>query len=196
MSMAFARAASIAGHPLPVLSLTLLALAFRDGADQGTLVRIGIGLALYATVLLGYSWWRVRAGHWRHVDASQTGERQQLNRVLLGLILAGAALAAVSLSMMLALQLALASLPIVLALLTSRWCTLSLHLAFIVYASALLAPVSTAAAVALLLFAAVLAWSRLRLARHSPRDLVAGASAGAVAGLLAWAIPQLPAWQG
>lgn len=196
MSLGFARTASIAGHPLPMLSLTLFALAFHAGADRATLVRTGAGLALFAVILLGYSWWRVRAGHWIHVDASHVSERQQLNRVLVGLIMAGAVVAALSSSMTLALQLTLAALPIVIALLTTRWCKLSLHLAFVVYAASLIAPVSMATSIALLLFAAVLAWSRLRLQRHIPRDLLAGAAAGALAGALAWAIPQLPAWQG
>jgi hypothetical protein len=196
MPLFLARAASIIGHPLPVLSLALLALSFHRGADGPALLRIGGGLALFAAVVLGYSWWRVRSGHWQHVDASDAAERRHLNRFLLGLLLCGAFVAAIASAPLLALQLALAGLLVLIALLAARWCKLSLHLAFAVYASALLAAVSTPAALLLLLLAVVLAWSRLRLARHAPRDRVAGAWAGALAGVLARAIPLLPAWQG
>ena len=37
--------------------------------------------------------------------------------------------------------------------------------------------------IALVLFAAVVAWSRLHLQRHVPRDLVAGVCTGLLAGL-------------
>ncbi|GAA4861440.1 phosphatase PAP2 family protein [Luteimonas vadosa] len=196
MSQGLARAASIAGHPLPVLSLTLLALARHEGADPSGLVGIGAGLAVFAAVVLGYSWWRVRQGHWRHVDASQAAERQHLNRFLLGLLLAAAAVAALAGLPLLALRLALAGLLVLVALLLARWCKPSLHLAFAVYAAALLAIAWPAAAITMLAFAAVLAWSRLRLARHAPRDLVAGFWAGALAGVLARMVPLLPGWQG
>lgn len=194
MPVALARALSILGHPLPVLALALLALAAHDGADAATLRQAGAGFALFAAVVMAYSWWRVRRGQWRHVDASGVDERRHLNRFLLLLLLAGAALAAVAPLPALALRLALAALLVALAMLAARWCKLSLHLAFVVYAAALLLPVSWPAAVALLLFAALLAWSRLRLARHAPRDLVAGACAGALVGALAW--PLSTAWQG
>ena len=46
----------------------------------------------------------------------------------------------------------------------------------------------------LLLFAATVAWSRLALQRHTPRDLVAGAVAGALAGLAFW--PLATRWTG
>jgi membrane-associated phospholipid phosphatase len=131
----------------------------------------------------------VRGGHWAHGDASGVGERRQLSRFLLVLLFAGAVLAVLAAQPLLAVQLALAAALVLAAILAARWCKLSLHLAFAVYAAALLAPVSWIAAAALLLLAALLAWSRLRLARHAPRDVVAGALAGLAAGALAWQLP-------
>jgi len=52
-----------------------------------------------------------------------------------------------------------------------------------VFAAMLLLRAGAFAAVLGLIFAALVAWSRLQLARHARRDLVAGAIAGAGAGL-------------
>jgi hypothetical protein len=189
MAAAFARAVSVVGHPLPVLSGALLLRAFHGGAGRAQLLGIAVALALFAAAVMAYSWWRVRGGHWGHVDASHAGERRQLNRFLLVLLLAGATLAAAAGQAEFAWQLALAAALVLAAALTARWCKLSLHLAFAVYAAALLALVSWLATAALLLLAALLAWSRLHLARHAPRDLWAGALAGLSAGALAWPLP-------
>lgn len=181
-----ARALSILGHPLPVLASTLLLIAARDGAATPALLRIALGFAVVAALVLGYSHWRVRRGDWRHVDASDTGERRHLNWFLLAVLPASALLALAGAQPRLATLLALSALPVALAMATARWWKLSLHLAFAVFSAMLLLRISGWAFAAMAVFAALLAWSRLRLARHVPRDLVAGACAGAFAGLLAW----------
>ena len=194
MQRAAARALSILGHPLPVLMLTLLALAAHDGIAAGALLRMALGFALAAAIVIAYSLWRVRRGDWHHVDASGVGERRHLNRFLLLVLLASALLAAAGSQPRLAMLLALAALPVAFAMASARWWKLSLHLAFAVFAAVLLLRISWWASAAMAAFAALLAWSRLRLARHAPRDLVAGACAGALAGLLAWR--SVPHWQG
>lgn len=188
-----ARALSILGHPLPVLTLTLLVLAAHDGATRDSLPRIALGFAAVAALVIGYSRWRVRRGDWRHVDASNTGERRHLNRFLLAVLLAAALVAAAGSQPRLATLLALSALPVALAMATARWWKLSLHLAFAVFSAVVLLRISGWAFAAMSTFAALLAWSRLRLARHVPRDLVAGACTGALAGLLAW---PTATWQG
>ena len=195
MQRAAARALSILGHPLPVLMLTLLALAAHDRIATGTLLRMALGFAAVAAIVVAYSRWRVRRGDWRHVDASGIGERRHLNRFLLVVLLASALLAAAGSQPRLATPLALSALLVVLAMATARWWKLSLHLAFAMFAAMSLLRISWWAFAAMVAFAALLAWSRLQLARHAPRDLVAGACGGAIAGLLAWSsVP--PHWQG
>src|SRR3546814_3323973 len=76
-------------------------------------------------------------------------------------------------------------------MLSARWCKLSLHVAFAMYAAVLLVQLSWLACVAGIVFVAAVAWSRLVLDRHAPRDLVAGAIAGLLAGLAFWRL--LPA---
>ena len=133
---------------------------------------------------MAYSAWQVRRGRWSHVDASGRSERRSLNRFLLAALLVSTALAFwLELSTELTLGLALSAAMVAIALLTSRWCKLSLHMAFVVFAVFLLlfdAP--WWAGLAGLCFAGAVAWSRLALQRHVPRDLIAGVAIGALAG--------------
>ena len=177
-----ARLVSILGHPLLVLPLALL-LPMAAAGTAGT-ARAAIGVAVCAAVVMGWSWWRVRRGHWRHVDASDVRERRDLNVFLLPLLPPGALLALPQ--PQLAWRLALAAAIVAVALLSARWCKLSLHAAFAVYAALLLWAWHPGAGLAMLAFAAAIVASRLVLARHTLRDVVAGVVAGAFAGLATW----------
>ncbi len=185
---ALARTLSIVGHPVLVLPLAAwLAQARGAGAADA------IALAAFGALALAWSWWQVRRGRWAHVDASAPAERRALNRFLLVALTAGTLLAWRFAPSALALAIGM-SLPMVLAaVLMSAWCRLSLHVAFATYAALLLWQVGPWATALGLAFAAALAWSRLRLERHTPRDLAAGALAGGAAGLLFW---RVLAWQG
>jgi len=178
-----ARAVSILGHPLLVLPCSILLLAVDDGGDVRQLSRLAAGFAAFAVLVLSYSWWQVRRQRWAHVDASERGERRSLNLFLLLALAISAPLAWQAGLRDLALGLGLSATMIAAALLSARWWTLSLHVAFAVFAAMLLLRAGAFAAVLGLIFAALVAWSRLQLARHARRDLVAGAIAGAGAGL-------------
>lgn len=194
MSLPFARALSIFGHPMLVLPVAVLLIVLARG-DARTAVASGMAFATFAALVMGYSWWQVRRGRWSHVDASATHERRALNRFLLVALTAGAWLVAWRGGQpLLALGLALSAAMILTAMLTARWCKLSLHLAFIVFAACLLRELGTAWMFVALSFAAAVAWSRLALERHTRRDLVAGAVTGAAAGLAFW--PLASRWTG
>ena len=182
-----ARAVSILGHPLLVLPAALaLPAALRD-ADHATLRSMLIGFALFAALLLGWSWWQVRRNRWAHVDASQPSERKSLNRTLLVAIAIGALVAWLrSPTPDLALTLALSAGIVAAAMLTAGHCKLSLHIAFAIYATGLLWPLGWPVVAACGAFAGAIGWSRLRLSRHQPRDLVAGAAAGLLAAGVHW----------
>src|SRR3546814_4070034 len=80
--------------------------------------------------VMGYSRWQVRRQRCRHVDSSGRGERRSLNRFLL-LLFAVATLATWAwASREFALGLALSALLVAAAMLSARWCKLSLHVAF------------------------------------------------------------------
>ena len=182
MTHAVARAVSILGHPMLVLPVVMLTLATGRGRD-GDALWMGVGFIVFAAVVMAYSKHQVRRGQWAHVDASNQEERKSLNRFLLVALLVSAALAAFTgMPRELALGLGLSAAMVAMAMLTARWCKLSLHMAFVVFAVFLLYAVSWKAALFGLAFAAAVAWSRLRLQRHVVRDLVAGTCTGAVAG--------------
>lgn len=123
----------------------------------------------------------------RIVDASQQSERRSLNRTLLISIGLGALLAwRVLPTPDPALALALSAGIVAVAMLSVRWCKLSLHVACAVYAIGLLWPLGAIVIAFCCMFAAGVAWSRLRLSRHRPRDLVAGAAAGLLAAVIYW----------
>ncbi len=183
----FARGVSILGHPLLVLPTALLLPAALRGGDPHALQAAFAGIVLFAAAVMGWSWRQVRRGRWAHVDASQPSERRSLNRMLLALIGLGALLAWRGLPAPdPALALALSAGIVALAMLTARWCKLSLHIAFAVYAIGLLWPLGPAAIAACCLLATAVAWSRLRLSRHRPPDVVAGAAAGLMAAIVYW----------
>ena len=194
MSRAFARSVSILGHPLATLPAALALTTALQRHDPAGALRIAAGALAVGVVVMFASWRRVRSGRWAHVDASAPGERRDLNRgLLVGLSIAALVAWGVAHDTVTALALALGAALIALALLTARVWTLSLHVAFAVFAAVLLRPSGMMVLVAGLAFAALIGWSRLRLARHRPRDLVAGTLAGAAAGLahgaLAGALP-------
>jgi len=187
MPNALARTLSILGHPLLLLPAAALLLAAHEGANAQRLSGLALSLGIAAAIVLAWSWWQVRRRRWQHVDASDHGERRALNQFLLVMfVMATLVLWAWTTQRELALGMALSALLIATAMLSSRWCKLSLHVAFALYASVLLAQVSWIACLGGMLFTGAVAWSRLALARHAPRDLVAGAFAGLLAGLLFW----------
>ena len=188
MSRALARTVSIIGHPTIVVPLSVLALTLRDGSYVQAAWTVS-GLVVFAALVMGYSKWQVRRGRWGHVDASAVEERRALNGFLLLALGVGVVLAlAVGAPRDLALGLALSAGIVLVAIGSQARVKLSLHMAFVVLAAALLGVASTLALLAGLAFAGLVAWSRLSLQRHQPRDIVAGAAAGALAGLLFHAI--------
>ncbi|MFC3715942.1 phosphatase PAP2 family protein [Luteimonas soli] len=187
MSHRLARIVSVFGHPLVCLPVAALLLAAHQDAGPARLSALMLGSGAIALGVMGYSRWQVRRERWRHVDASGHGERRSLNRFLLA-VFAVATLAAWAGAAQreFALGLALSALLIAVAMLSARWCKLSLHVAFAMYAAVLLVQLSWLACAAGIAFTAAVAWSRLALDRHAPRDLVAGAIAGLLAGLAFW----------
>ena len=184
MNHALARVVSVSGHPMVALPLAALALTAARGQYRIALW-MTLGFTAFAAVVMAYSSWQVRRGRWSHVDASGKNERRSLNRFLLAALLVSAACAAWSgFSAQLTLGLALSAAMVLAAMLTSRWCKLSLHMAFVMFAVfLLLLDAPWWAGLAGLCFAGAVAWSRLALRRHVPRDLIAGAAVGALAGI-------------
>ncbi|MGB0133000.1 hypothetical protein [Dokdonella sp.] len=183
LSLQVARAVSILGHPMLVMSLAAgLAIRSSGSSTRSSIVAM-TGIILLGAIVLGYSALQVRLGRWRHVDASVHSERTSLNVLLLLLLSTIAALAWLSQGMSpLTAAMALSAAIVLLALMLSKGCKLSLHVAFIVFAA--FVPGTIVAGLAFGALGAGVAWSRLRLGRHTPIDLVAGLLAGVAAGIV------------
>lgn len=188
MPRALARTLSILGHPLLALPLGILLPTLRGATSADTLA-IAAGFAGFALAVMLWSAYQVRRGRWMHVDASRIDERRALNRFLLPAILAGSTLAwLLSAPPRVVATLAAAAGIVLAAMLTARWCKLSLHVAFAAFAAGLLWPLGWAAVLVAAACTGAIAWSRLRLARHAPIDLAAGAAAGTLAAIAAWGL--------
>ena len=194
MSVALARCISILAHPVVTIGLALSAVAAGRGLAARSLAEVLVGCVLAAGLVMAYSAWRVRRGDWAHVDASARDERRGLNRFLLPLLAAAALLARSAGDLELSRQLAAACVPVLAGLASARWCHLSLHMAFAVFAAVVLAVAWPWTGVPTVVLLALVAWSRRALGRHAPRDLVAGAAAGFAVGVLAcWPLLDRPA---
>jgi hypothetical protein len=176
-----ARALSLAGHPAVLMPAVVLFATRHAPADPAGL-HPAVAAAVVGGCVVVYSLLQVRAGRWRHVDASVPRERRQLN-LFLALLLFGVAgalwLRAASPSLVAGL--ALCGALVVFAHLLRRWLKVSLHTSFAVLAASFLWP-DVAGTVVLLMLAAAVAWSRLELRRHTRAEVAAGWLAGAVAG--------------
>lgn len=183
MTQSLARTVSILGHPVLVMPAAALIVAAAHGAQPAQIRILAAILGAIGAAVMAYSWFKVRRGDWSHVDASVRSERRTLNVFLMVLLGAGAALAWFgALRPHLPVALALAAAMIAIAMALERRLKLSLHVGFATFATGLLWPSVPALGIGLLVTAAI-AWSRLALGRHTPRDLVAASLAGTVAAI-------------
>jgi hypothetical protein len=182
MRVAVARAVSIAGHPVVILFVAVVVAASTRGASLRQVWFVGGALAVFGLVVLGFSWFQVRSGHWSHIDATARTERNSLN-VFLGVMCFIAAMLVWFLTRRpyLSIGLGLSGALALIALLIARWVKVSLHVAFAAFATALVWP-NKLAIVAGFLITAALVWSRLILGRHVAADIAAGLLLGATAG--------------
>ncbi|MFT4047222.1 MAG: hypothetical protein QM661_11085 [Solimonas sp.] len=173
-----ARLLSIVGHPFVVPPGTALWAALRRGAgaaEIGTLVAL---LIVTVAVMAAYALRRVRSGRWRHMDASERAERRDLNRFSFAFLSLAATLAFFVLQRpMFAIPLAVAAAMLLVCIAAGRRLKISHHVMFAVLPAGWLWPDGAALCV-LAALAAVVAWSRLRLGRHTAREVRGGALLG------------------
>ncbi len=181
--LAFARILSIVGHPALLMPLAVVGSAVARGAPAPVLQVAALASGAVAVGVGIYSLRQVRAGRWQHIDASMPRERSQLNLFLAVMLCAAAALL-----WLLGQPLAVASGPLLAALLVllahglRRWLKVSLHAAFAVFSAALVWP-RLPGTPALVLLAAGVAWSRLELRRHTLPEVSLGLLLGAAFGV-------------
>src|SRR5437016_8090848 len=184
-SMAIARSLSILGHPLVVVPVAVATLVLHENTSSAvSIVSMICGIA---GVVLAFSFWQVRRGHWQHIDASARAERRSLNLFLAIVLFLGAAAAFYQLpGPGLSLGLLLSGLLIVAVMFVSLWVKLSLHASFAAFAVLLLWPLKLSY-VALASVAAVgICWSRVVLARHTIVEVLGGSVLRGLFGACFW----------
>ena len=164
-------------HPFVVSPATMLVLAGRSSALGFTLAIVIPMFVLIAR--------QVRRGHWTNYDVSVRTQRAGL--FLPALILTLLAALAIHLkgdNPGLARGFVIAAAMIAVAMVANRFLKLSLHMMFAAFSGVAIGwtyPHSLPVIIALLV---VLAWSRLKLARHTWLEVVAGTVLGFAAGLV------------
>lgn len=178
---AIARWTSILLHPFVVLSVLALLAAWK--LEPASLQRTAVGLLVAIAVVWAFVWQRVRSGRWGTVDASHHSERPALYACVLlvmllyWLWLGGFASAAAQGVVAVIAMLCVAGI-------ANRWIKLSLHTACLVFSGILLLALWPYAGIFVLMLSPLLAWSRLRLRRHSVPEVMDGALLGLVAGIV------------
>lgn len=181
--LVLARVISIVGHPVLVLPVAVMVSGRERGvsmATRSTTIGVTVGIGV---VVLVFSAVRVWLGQWKHVDASEPAERNQLNGFT-AVLLFGAALAGFLTSggsRDLYLWPACSGGVVLAAIVLRRRMKLSQHVAFDLFA-ALAAFPSVGVAMAIALLTAGVGWSRLTLGRHTRAEVAVGTVVGVVAG--------------
>ncbi|MGZ4779521.1 MAG: hypothetical protein ACXV5L_10005 [Thermoanaerobaculia bacterium] len=187
MSDRIARIVSIVLHPIVTL-LVLLAVA--AGWSRVVALAVAIGFVPIIGLILSQR----KSGRWRNADASVPSERHVLFGaslvcvLLLAVVLwrwspqPRAARGALAVGAIFAVAWAL--LP---------WIKLSLHVAFCAYAAAMLTFIDLRVAAPMFLAVPVLAWARVRMKRHTIREVLAGGAIGLIAGVLSVVAGATPA---
>lgn len=173
-----ARWVSILLHPFAVFAV--LALVAASVLDPASLPRVAMGIAVAIGVVWVFVAQRKRSGHWGTVDASNRHERPVLYLLLLA-VAAGYWLWIGPDSVVAKGVLAVVAM-LCIAGIANRWIKLSLHMTSLAFATIAFAGISVAAAVVALSLLPLLAWSRLRMARHTVPEVIGGTMLGLVAG--------------
>lgn len=185
----FARYLSIVGHPFIALPASVAALSVLRGGDA----RAAAGLAALFVVVSIAVLVGIRQGRFNDFDVSERQRRSGFyavataGTVMLGILQRDnpGALRACLIA---------AAVLVVCGVLNHRT-KASLHTAFALYAAGFWAAWSISAGLVALPIAAAIAWSRVRLARHTVAEVFTGAGVGLVAALsfVYWPMPLSPA---
>jgi len=171
----FARYLSIVGHPFIVLPASVAAIsALRGGEPHAARAVAGLFIAISIAIVVG-----MKAGRFNDFDVS---DRQRRPSFYL-LVIAGT----VGLGFWLRDKpeafgaCAIAAAVLIVCGVVNRWVKASLHAAFSLYAVGLWATWSISAGLVAIPVAAAIAWSRIRIGRHTVKEVLLGTAVGLVA---------------
>ncbi len=178
-----AYACSVLGNPLLISLIFLSAFCFHL-LDPLRAIRVMVALA--GLLFVPISVWirsRVRSGDYSDFDVSRREDRTRMYPIILGLnLFATAMLFLTHQPSVLAAGMLSVSLMIGVAFLTNHWVKISLHAAFSFFFALAAIKISLTWVAPMVIFAALVASSRLILKRHKAHELVMGATLGILTG--------------
>lgn len=186
-----ARLVSIVGHPFAMIVLLVLLLSWT--MDRAAAWRITGFVAAMGLIPTGFLIWRSVSGRRQTTDAPvhKTDRTILYFSLLAVLLLSSVYFQFVEHSAFLVRGSAITALMAGVAAVLNKWSRLSLHLAFAVFSGLILMRIYPGYGLPILIFAPLLAWSRLALLRHTLPEVVCGSVLGlGAAGLLIWLWPQ------
>lgn len=179
-SSAFARWTSILLHPFAVFAALALIAAWR--MDPASLPRTAIGMAVAVAIVWVFVLQRRCSGRWGTVDASDRREQPVLYALALAVSLVywlwlGGRASTTGPGVIAVIAM------LCVAGIANRWIKLSLHVASLAFAAVSLLGMWPPAGVVALASMPLLAWSRLRMARHTVPEVIGGVALGLLAGI-------------
>ena len=177
----FARWTSILLHPFAVFAALALIAAWR--MDPASLPRTAIGMAVAVAIVWAFVLQRRKSGRWGTVDASDRRERPVLYALALAVSLGywlwlGGRHSATSNGVLGSVAM------LCVAGIANRWIKLSLHMASLAFAGVLLLALWMPAGIVALGLMPLLAWARLRMARHTLPEVIGGTALGLSVGIV------------
>jgi membrane-associated phospholipid phosphatase len=183
---AIARWISIVAHPL-VLALLLVGVsAAKVQGGRAAVQWLGVTAAVVVIPLWVFMWRKWRSGNWDTVDASAPKNRPLLYlRALLLMAAFTVCIGVLSEWDYAWLRGSVAVVGVItVAAILNRWIKLSNHMAFALFAAVVLLRVDWRVGAPLVAIVPLLAWSRIKLGRHSWPEVFGGACLGGAVGLL------------
>lgn len=179
-----ARWISIVGHPFVTATAMVLASGTRS-SGSAAIASTGAAFVLIAVLPVAILMIRqVRRGAWEHVDASNRRERPMLYIVGIAAVLVWFGYLALTEPRSPLMRGLVVTMVMFLACgILTRWIKVSLHVTFAAYSATTLVFFGSPAGWVIAALVPLLIWSRLRLGRHKPLEVVLGVAIGVSAGL-------------
>ena len=176
---------SIIGHPLLTIPLFILIVLFgnEDSSRAAPISFLIIGCVFIPVTIRLYI--KSRNGSYTNFDVSDKIQRRSLYLFVVPLLLiVTIILFATNQSRNLCLGVLFALLLLILSQAINYFVKSSLHVSLNIYLSALIFTVNFKAGVAALLFTGLISWSRVKLGRHSVKEVLFGLLIGTIISLI------------
>ncbi len=189
MKQKVAKCISVIGHPLITIPLFVIITTFsqNDFKKAVFISSLIVGCVFLPLVLQLYR--KSKNGTYTNFDVSDRKQRKSMYLFIVPLLLVVTAVLYLSgQSANLCLSVFCALVLIFISQLVNFYVKSSLHVSMNIYLSFLIMPMNTVIGIIVLLFTALIAWSRIVLGRHTFKEVWVGTILGLIIGLIMFAL--------